>query len=478
MLCGVVLLAGVLVVWIISSRDSDEYKAAMARKAARAKRPPVTHTGVNAVDLYKEAVLANNKLTTAEQTMLQQRLDEADPAAAAALYVKIQPVMELVRRARKADYADWGPDSGTYRGHFSQQYREIVQLSYLAYWESAYRFKGDPDRAVTDLAATEALGRSGVDSLTGLWIEESRLHRWDTELIAQNAERVSSTAPDLAYIEISPEAAQQMFQQGMSAEAEEDQTWVDDYEDPLTRSAAAAFIQTSDHFNYNGDPYWYSPLNPGEWRSLLLSAGYTMPATTISPDGRYGITVPSLADAITDPKNEVIEIKTGRIVGAIPKEYAAFDRMNHGGIVPACWTGDDSMFLWQVDGKWGFDTEILVKLERGKIKKVVDVLNELQQEFLRRARQAVPNKYAAVKAAGAGDGSWWKDGFATDFVLDSSGRPLKFPMLFHCFLSSDPKGAEDKRDKVEARMTAQVNEDGTFKVDDFYLGANPPARTW
>jgi hypothetical protein len=97
-----------------------------------------------------------------------------------------------------------------------------------------------------------------------------------------------------------------------------------------------------------------------------VPVGYTLPDITLSPDHRYGITVPMLDAYLQgtlkdkDVQNSVVEVKTGRVLGAIQSD-AAFDHMNHDEIVPSWWTADDSMVFWQVDGKWGFNTEILSK---------------------------------------------------------------------------------------------------------------------
>jgi len=209
-----------------------------------------------------------------------------------------------------------------------------------------------------------------------------------------------------------------------------------------------------------------------------VPAGYTIPTTTFSPDHRYGVTVPKMEnyETIKDPKNEIVEVATGHVVGAI-QGNAAFDRMNHEDIVPSCWSADDSMLVWLVDGKWGFNTEILIKLENGKIKWQVDVLKLLQQEILKRTREAVPEKYAAVKATSGGYGSWYKDGFAIDCVLNAQCDALVFPLLAHVFLTSNTKSLEGVTN-VDSRMTAKVRQDGTIKVDDFHLGQEPPAREW
>lgn len=212
-----------------------------------------------------------------------------------------------------------------------------------------------------------------------------------------------------------------------------------------------------------------------------IPIGYTVPPDTLSADKKYGVLVPNSddEDTIKNPQNQIVEVKTGHVLGAIhvDPDYVAFDHVNNGAIAPAEWAPDNSMLLWQVDGKWGFETEILIKIENGKIKSQIDVLNLLEQEMLKRTCQASPKKYAAVKATSADYGSWYKDGFAIDCVLDNPNRVLKFPLLYHCFLTSNTKDMPDMTN-LDSRMTAEVEADGTIKVRDFHLGTNPPARNW
>ena len=210
-----------------------------------------------------------------------------------------------------------------------------------------------------------------------------------------------------------------------------------------------------------------------------LPAFYTTPDITLSPDHRFGVTVPELGGnkQLKDPENQVIEIKTGRVLGVIQSDDVAYDHINNGEIVPAFWSADEAKVLWQVDDKWGFGTIILLSLDGEKIANQVNVLLLLRTEILKRTRNALPEKYEIVKKAGAGDGSWWQDGFAIDCVLDSKGGSLTFPLLFNVFLSSDPKN-DSGPEEVNSRMTAEIKADGTLEVKDFHLGTLPPARTW
>jgi hypothetical protein len=212
-----------------------------------------------------------------------------------------------------------------------------------------------------------------------------------------------------------------------------------------------------------------------------LPDGYIVADNSVSPDGRYGIIVPKSAeeDTIKNPQNAVIDLRTGHLIGAImlDPDYVAFDHINNGEIDPTQWSADDAVLLWTVDGKWGFETEMLVKLDGKKITGEINVLNLLEKEMLKRTQAASPKDYAAVKATSADYGSWYKDGFAIDCGLANAGPDLKFPLLYHCFLTSNTKGLEGVTN-LDSRMTAEVSADGTIKVDDFHLGKDPAARNW
>src|SRR5271167_3855730 len=71
--------------------------------------------------------------------------------------------------------------------------------------------------------------------------------------------------------------------------------------------------------------------------------------TTLSPDGRYGVTVPDSPVAkqadgsyedVKDQENAIIEVKTGHRIGAI-NGGVAFEHMNHDHLEPTYWAADD-----------------------------------------------------------------------------------------------------------------------------------------
>jgi hypothetical protein len=240
LLTGVVLLAALLLVSMLrierrkdsaganaATRDMAapslspaESAAEKARRAAIAALGPIKHKGVNAQDLYANASALYAGLTQEEKDELRHRDQKMDPAAAAALYAKLQPIMDMLRRARNADYVDWGQGPLTIGTSMTGRVQQAKELSQVALWESSYRFQSDPDGAVSDLAALVALGRDETDSMLGLVFENG--FRTDAiNLIAQNAGGISAAAgPDLADI-INEEAARQSFENGMNGDVSE-----------------------------------------------------------------------------------------------------------------------------------------------------------------------------------------------------------------------------------------------------------------
>jgi hypothetical protein len=239
----------------VESSPAEESAAEIARRRAIAALGPIQRrNGTNAADLYKQAMALYSQLTEAEKHILQTNVvyhlrpndppGKVDPATAAALYAKIQPIMDLLRRARLANYVDWGldMDSDAVMGSLMGQMHAISDLGQLAYWDSTYRFESDPDGATGDLAAMEALGRSGGNSL---WVDIN-IQSNAIFLLAKNAGDITSAASsDLAYI-ISPSATEQSFQNTMNVNASILQALLDEYTNPATQSQAEQTLREFD----------------------------------------------------------------------------------------------------------------------------------------------------------------------------------------------------------------------------------------
>lgn len=117
--------------------------------------------------------------------MMRRPTEEVDAEKAEALFAKIQPIMELLRRGAAADYCDWGlgPLSFdtplTYIG-------KSQSLAALALWNAAYRFPSDAAGAIDDLATRAGLGHHLSDTLIG-WLVDASFEKSATRLLLQNA---------------------------------------------------------------------------------------------------------------------------------------------------------------------------------------------------------------------------------------------------------------------------------------------------
>ena len=209
----------------------------------------------------------------------------------------------------------------------------------------------------------------------------------------------------------------------------------------------------------------------------IVPAGYTIPDSTLSPDHRYGVTVPSLDT--DNPQNKLVEVKTGRVLAVIQAD-TGYEHANHVDLLPSRWSSDGSFLLWEVDGKWCDAALVLLKLQKGAVKWQLDLLKTGQQAILTRTQQARPKQYLAEKKKNKGNGSAYPDGFTVDVAAESNeGTPLSFPLVVHVYLTSNPKGIEDRtRTELNARLDAVVDMEGKFNVTKFYLGTEPPAPRW
>jgi len=219
-----------------------------------------------------------------------------------------------------------------------------------------------------------------------------------------------------------------------------------------------------------------------------LAHGYVVPASSVSPDHRYGIAMYDNTGGNGEPKddqgpNQIIELKTGRVVGDIVGE-AAWVRMPHGEYIPPKWSEDSTSVVWTVDGKWFPDGVTLVKLARGKIAWQRNVLKAGQEAILSRTRRAAPEQYRLKKAENAGNGSAYPEGFSVEVTVAQESRSLlgeedpspakpekfvSFPLAVHVSLTSDPKEVAGRSFNLESTLEAVVDADGHFKVEDFRL---------
>jgi hypothetical protein len=198
-----------------------------------------------------------------------------------------------------------------------------------------------------------------------------------------------------------------------------------------------------------------------------IPKGFVVPKCTLSPDGRYGVTVPILdqrADS-EDPKNSVIELKTGKIVAVIKTRWTGWNRMGHGGVLPSRWSPDGSLLLWEVEGKWFRDAVVLLKFKSGALEWQSDITELAHSEILERTKQAAPDKYSKAKKANTGSGSAYPEGFTIEVA---ALNPTSLPLNVRAALTSNPKQIEGFP-KLGSDLSATVDHRGKFIVTNFRL---------
>ncbi len=179
---------------------------------------PALRTGVDASDFYKDAFALFDHLTDEEKQMLSRPTEEVDADAARALFEKIQPIMELLRRAATADFCDWGFGPITFDSPMPHL-GKAQNLGKVALWNAAYRFPTEAKGAIGDLAARAKLGSHLSEMLIGMLVETS-FERSAINLLRQNAGSLDVVSAYQARMFLSESALDRDLAVAMQGEAE------------------------------------------------------------------------------------------------------------------------------------------------------------------------------------------------------------------------------------------------------------------
>ena len=159
--------------------------SASAGHPAEARPEPAARAGVDASNFYKDAFVLYAALSDEEKKMFRQPLEETDADKAAALFKKIQPIMELLHQAAAADYCEWGLgpiEFDTSLPHITKS----VELCRVAHWSADYRFPSDPKGAFADLTTQARLGDHLADTDVG-WAVQMAMESGANEVLRKNA---------------------------------------------------------------------------------------------------------------------------------------------------------------------------------------------------------------------------------------------------------------------------------------------------
>ena len=194
-----------------------------------------------------------------------------------------------------------------------------------------------------------------------------------------------------------------------------------------------------------------------------------LPPSTLSPNRRYGVTVPVYYfDDPNDVSNNLVEVKTGRILTPIRAQVGYDRRLNFLEVGPTRWSKDSSILLWEVNGKWMDSALVLIKIQNGEAAWQLDVLKTGQKAIVERTKKASPKTYLAVKGDGSGYGSAYPDGFTVPVAVPGE---LTFPIAVHAELTANPKIIENYPNNLDSELDGIVDANGKFTVTQFQLAA-------
>ncbi|QIF04677.1 hypothetical protein [Roseimicrobium sp. ORNL1] len=196
---------------------------------------------------------------------------------------------------------------------------------------------------------------------------------------------------------------------------------------------------------------------------------------TISPDGRYGVTVPTTDELLENEnlKNMLVEVATKRPIVAIEGQLGTTSLARN--TAGAKWSAESDLLLWIVDGKWFEDEQVLFKLRDGKVSWQLDLRKTVEKAILKRTREASPETYAIKKKENAGWGSAYPEGFSV-FIQVGGDRGFQLPLAVHASMTSDPTMSRLSGNtetswpyNLESELEATVDNAGKFTVTRFKL---------
>ena len=178
--------------------------------------PHFERTGVDASTFYKDAFALYDLLSDEEKRMLSRPTEEVDADKAAALFEKIQPIMELLRRGAAADFCDWGLGEPNVDNPFPQ-IGKSQNLGKVALWNAAYRFSGDAEGAIDDLSTRARLGHHLAETLMGFLVDSS-FEKSAANLLRQNAAVLNEAARGKAGAFLSASTLDRDIELGLAGE--------------------------------------------------------------------------------------------------------------------------------------------------------------------------------------------------------------------------------------------------------------------
>jgi hypothetical protein len=113
---------------------------------------------------------------------------------------------------------------------------------------------------------------------------------------------------------------------------------------------------------------------------------YLISASTISPDKKFAIIYPTRDDEeFPEGKNYVVSLQPFAIVGSLGLRHPFFQHESNASI-SGQWSGDSTVAIVTVDGKWSPSAVVLLEFGARKVRRATDLVPRIHDLLLRKAR--------------------------------------------------------------------------------------------
>jgi hypothetical protein len=135
---------------------------------------------------------------------------------------------------------------------------------------------------------------------------------------------------------------------------------------------------------------------------------YLVAASTISPDKQFAVIYPTEdPEEVPHGGNYLVSLQPFAVLGKLDTKWPYFKNESHGGL-GADWSGDSSVALVTLDGKWGPHDVFLLELRDGKLARTTNILAKAHDLLLPSYRKSKAEPY--------------NDNF--DFIFDGEEGPV------------------------------------------------------
>jgi hypothetical protein len=143
------------------------------------------------------------------------------------------------------------------------------------------------------------------------------------------------------------------------------------------------------------DPYEKNREDSSAGLPDAYAKNYLIARSTISPDKKFAVIYPNEANELSskeDEKDYLIRLEPYSVLGALDTSEPYFEHESNGGI-SADWSGDSSVAVVTLDGRWGPKDVLLLELADGKLKRTIKLLSKVSKLLYPNLRKHKPLIY-------------------------------------------------------------------------------------